>query len=93
MVLIENFRVLSCTHDNLDRYRGYKQIQVVLIFQILVIGSFVFITNRSSIKIPALFATIQVKSSQVKSSQITKKISNIISHSFLFYLFIYLLIF
>ena len=66
MVLIENFRVLSCTHDNLDRYRGYKQIQVILIFQLLFTGSFVFITSHSSIKIPALFVTIQA--SQVKSN-------------------------
>ena len=73
MVLIENFRVMSCNHDNLDRYRGYKQIQVILIFQILFTGSFVLITSRSSIKIPALFATIQVKSSQVKSNQKKKK--------------------
>ena len=91
MVLVENFRLLSCTHDNLDRYRGYKQLQVILIFQILFTGSFVFITNCSSIKIPALFATIQVKSSQVKSQ---KKISNIISTSSLsIYLFIYLFIY
>ena len=73
MVLIENFRVMSCNHDNLDRYRGYKQIQVILIFQILFTGSFVLITSRSSIKIPALFATIQVKSSQVKSNHKKKK--------------------
>ena len=68
MVLIENFRVLSCNHDNLDGYRGYKQIQVILIFQLLFTGSFVFITSHSSIKIPALFVTIQA--SQVKSNQI-----------------------
>ena len=71
MVLIENFRVLSCTYDNLDKYCGYKQIQVILIFQLLFTGSFVFITRHSSIKIPALFVTIQA--SQVKSNQITKK--------------------
>ena len=71
MVLIENFRVLSCDHDNLDRYRGYKQIQVILIFQLLFTGSFVVITSYSSIKIPALFVTIQA--SQVKSNHITKK--------------------
>ena len=69
MVLIENSRVLSCTHDNLDRYRGYKQIQVILIFQLFFTGSFVLITSHSSIKIPALFVTI--KASQV--NQITKK--------------------
>ena len=85
MVLIENFRVLSSTHDNLDRYRGYKQIQVILIFQLLFTGSFVLITSHSSIKIPALFVTIQA--SQVKSQ--TKKISNIMSDSHLFiFLFI-----
>ena len=82
MVFIENSRVLSCTHDNLDRYRGYKQKQVILIFQLLFTGSFVLITSHSSIKIPALFVTIQA--SQVKSNK--KKISN----SSLF--FIYLLI-
>ena len=72
MVFIENSRGLSCTHDNLDRYRGYKQIQVILIFQLLFTGSFVLITSHSSIKIPsALFVTIQA--SQVKSNQITKK--------------------
>ena len=87
MVLIENFRVLSCNHDNLDRYRGYKQIQVILIFQLLFTGSFVFITSYSSIKIPALFVTIQA--SQVKSNH-KKKISNIMSDS---HLFVYLLIF
>ena len=72
MVLIENFRVLSCNHDNLDRYHGYKQVQVILMIQILFTVSFVLITSRSSIKISALFATIQVKSksSQVKSSQV-----------------------
>ena len=72
MVLIENSRVLSCTHDNLDRYRGYKQILVILIFQLLFTGSFVFITSHSSIKILALFVTIQasqVKSNQIKSNQ------------------------
>ena len=96
MVFIENSRVLSWTHDNLDRYRGYKQIQVTLIPQLLFTGSFVLITSHSSIKIPALFVTIQasqVKSSQVKSSQIKpnqKKISNIMSDS---HLFVYLLIF
>ena len=90
MVLIENFRVLSCTHDNLDRYRGYKQIQVILIFQILVIGSFVFITNRSSIKIPALFATIQVKSSQAK---LNLKKKSATSSVILLHFFIYLIIF
>ena len=88
MVFIENSRVLSCTHDNLDRYRGYKQIQVISIFQLLFTGSFVFITSHSSIKIPALFVTIQA--SQVKSNQITKKIINIMSDS---HLFVYLLIF
>ena len=78
MVFIENSRVLSCTHDNLDRYRGYndryrgyKQIQVILIFQLLFTGSFLLITSHSSVKIPALFVTI--KTSQVKSNQITKK--------------------
>ena len=71
MVFIENSRVLSSTHDNLDRYRGYKQIQVILIFQLLFTGSFVLITSHSSIKIPALFVTIQA--SQVKSSQIKPK--------------------
>ena len=106
MLLIENFRVLSCNHDDLDRYRGHKQIQVILRFQILFTGSFVLISNRSSIKIPAFFATIQVKLSQIKSQKKqkqkkktkqnktkqnkTKKISNIISHSSLF---IYLFIF
>ena len=89
MVLIENFRLLSCNHDNLDRYRGYKQIQVILIFQIFFTGSFVLISSHSSIKIPALFATIHVKSSQVKSSQVKsnhkkKCISNIMSDSSLF---------
>ena len=69
MVLIENFRVLSCNHDNLDRCRGYKQIQVILIFQILFAGSFVLITSHSSIKIPALFATIQVKSNHTKKKK------------------------
>ena len=76
MVLIENFRVLSSTHDNLDKYRGYKQIQVILIFQLPFTGSFVFITSHSSMKIPALFVTIQasqVKSNQIKSNQMTKK--------------------
>ena len=76
MVFIENSRVLSCTHDNLDMYRGYKQIQVILIFQLLFTGSFVLITSHSSIKIPALFVTIQasqVKSSQIKSNQIKSK--------------------
>ena len=89
MVFIENSRVLSCTHDNLDRYRGYKQIQVMLILQLLFTGSFVLTTSHSSIKIPALFVAIQA--SQVKSNQITKKnkISNIMSDS---HLFIYLLI-
>ena len=97
MVLIENSRVLSCTHDNLDRYRGYKQIQVILIFQLLFTGSFVLITSHSSIKIPALFVTIQasqVKSNQIKSNQSKsnrkKKISNIMSDS---HLFVYLSIF
>ena len=71
MVFIENSRVLSCTHDNLDWYRGYKQIQVILIFQLLFTGSFVLITSHSSIKIPALFVTIQA--SQVKSNQKKKK--------------------
>ena len=88
VVFIENSRVLSCTHDNLDRYRGYKQIQVILIFQLLFNGSFVLITSHSSIKIPALFVTIQA--SQVKSNQKKIKISNIISSS---HLFVYLLIF
>ena len=68
MMLIENFRVLSCNHDNLDRYCGYKQIQVILIFKILFTGSFVLITCHSSIKIPALFATIQVKSNYKKKT-------------------------
>ena len=81
MVFIENSRVLSCTHDNLDRYRGYKQIQVTLIFQLLFTGSFVFIISHSSIKIPALFVTIQA--SPVKSNH-KKKISNIMSDSLLF---------
>ena len=90
MVLIENFRVLSYTHDNLDRYRGYKQIQVILIFQILFIGSFVFIANRSSIKIPALFATIQVKSSQAK---LNLKKKSATSSVILLHFFIYLIIF
>ena len=49
MVLIENFRVLSCTHGNLDRYRGYKQIQVILIFQILFTGSFVFVFDHDTL--------------------------------------------
>ena len=85
MVLIENFRVLSCNHDNLDRYRGYKQIKVILMFQILFTGSFVLITSRSFIKIPALFATIQVKSTQItKKKNKTKKISNIMGDSYLF---------
>ena len=85
MVLIENFRVLSCNHDNLDRYRGYKQIKVILMFQILFTGSFVLITSRSFIKIPALFATIQVKSTQItKKKKKTKKISNIMGDSYLF---------
>ena len=73
MVFIENSRVLSCTHDNLDRDRGYKQIQVILIFQSLFTDSLVLITSHSSIKIPALFVTIQasqVKSNQIKSNQI-----------------------
>ena len=86
MVLIENFRVLSCNHDNLDRYRGYKQIKVILMFQILFTGSFVLITSRSFIKIPALFVTIQasqVNSNQIKSNK-TKKISNIMGDSYLF---------
>ena len=97
VVFIEHSRVFSCTHDNLDRYRGYKQIQVILIFQLLFTGSFVFITSHSSVKISALFVTIQA--SQIKSNQITsnhkkkkkkkKKISNIMSDSHLFvYLFI-----
>ena len=73
MLLIENFRVLSCNHDDLDRYRGHKQIQVILRFQILFAGSFVLISYRSSIKIPAFFATIQVKLSQIKSKKKTKK--------------------
>ena len=73
MLLIENFRVLSCNHDDLDRYRGHKQIQVILRFQILFAGSFVLISYRSSIKIPAFFATIQVKSSQIKSQKKKKK--------------------
>ena len=71
MVLIKNFRVLSCTHDNLDKYRGYKQIQVILIFQLLFTGSFIFITSHSSLKIPALFVTIQA--SQVKSQKKNQK--------------------
>ena len=70
MVLIENFRVLSCNHDNLDRFRGYNQIQVILVFQILFTGSFVLITSHSSIKIPTLFATIQVKSSQIVKEKV-----------------------
>ena len=74
MVFIENSRVLSCTHDNLDRYRGYKQIQVILIFQLLFTGSFVLIISHSSIKIPALFVTIQA--SQVKSNHITSQKKN-----------------
>ena len=76
MVFIENSWVLSCTHDNLDRDRGYKQIEVILIFQLLFTGSFVLITSHSSIKIPAWFVTIQasqVKSNQIKSNQIKKK--------------------
>ena len=75
MVLIENFRVSSCNHDNFDRYRGYKQVQVILIFQTLFPGSFVLITSHSSIKIRALFATIQVKSSQFKSNYKKNKIN------------------
>ena len=79
------------------RYRGYKQIQVILIFQLLFTGSFVLITSHSSIKIPALFVTIQasqvkssqIKSNQIKSNQIKKKISNIMSDS---HLFVYLII-
>ena len=73
MVLIENFRVLSCSHDHLDRYRGYKHIQVNLIFQLLFTGSFVFITSHSSIKIPALFVAIQA--SQVKSNYKKKSVT------------------
>ena len=76
MVFIEHSRVLSCTHDNLDRYRGYKQIQVILIFQLLFTGSFVLITSHTSIKIPALFVTIQasqVKSNHIKSQKKRKK--------------------
>ena len=88
VVFIEHSRVFSCTHDNLDRYRSYKQIQVILIFQLLFTGSSVFITSHSSIKIPALFVTIQA--SQVKSNQKKKKISNIMSDS---HLFVYLLVF
>ena len=94
MVFIEYSRVFSCTHDNLDRYRGYKQIQVILIFQLLFTGSFVFITSHSSIKISALFVTIQasqIKSNHIKSQKKKKKISNIMSDSHLFvYLFIHL---
>ena len=80
MVLLKNFRVFSCTHDNLDRYRGYKQIQVILIFQILFTASFGLITSRRSTKIPALFATIQVKSSKITKKKKKIKISNIMSY-------------
>ena len=50
------------------------------------VTDFVFTTSYSSIKIPALFVTIQA--SQVKSNH-KKKISNIMSDS---HLFVYLLI-
>ena len=58
MVLIENFRVLSCNHDKLDRYRGYKQTQVILIFQILF-------TCQCSISLPDAGVHVSIRISRL----------------------------